>query len=454
MFTILIKYSIAMVHIANPNSIPLLKTDEFLPSVSPWTTFTGFLLVGAVGITVVLASFVKYNVAVQANATLRPAGELRVVQAEIEGSIRQIEVEENQTVQQGQVIAVLEDTKLQIQKSQLQSSIQQNQFQLAQLDAQIRQLDAQILAESQSSSGAVIAAEAEIRRNRHEYQERERTAQAEVEEAIASLELATDEMRRYQQLVADGAVSELQLQEKQTAVRTAQARLARANASLNPTDAAITIAQEQVTQQVARGEATIASLQRERESLLQRQSEVQTQLIREQKELEQVEQNLEQMVIRATSDGVIFKLNLSNPSQVVRPGETIAQIAPNATPMVIKAAVANQDIDRVEVGQMAQLRIDACPYPDYGTLNGVVSAVAPDASGLETATANSGSQSDNQAGNNRTFEVTIQPEATTFGRGIHQCQLQPGMEASASIISREETFLQFVLRKARLIVDL
>jgi HlyD family secretion protein len=437
------------------NSIPIIKADEFLPSISRWTAFSGYFLVGAIGFTIALAAVVKYNVAVKADATVRPSGDLRVVQAELEGTVKQIEIEENQTVRQGDIVAYLDDTKLQIQKNQLQASVQQGQLQLDQFDAQIRLLNAQIAAENRSIDGAIAAAEAETRRNQRELEERQVTTQADFEEAEASLAYAREERNRYQRLVSDGAVSDLQLREKETAVRGAEARLERARAALNPTNASVNAAQEQVTQQVARGQATIAELEKERESLIQRRSEVQTQLIRDRTQLEQTERDLEGTIIRAATSGTVFKLNLSNPSQIVRVGDSVAQIAPNDAPLVIKASVANQDIDKVEVGQLAKVRVNACPYPDYGVLQGTVTAVAPDVSSQDNqSTASTGTQNTSSSSNSRSFEVTIQPDSPVLARQNRECRIQSGMEASATIISREETFLQFVLRKARILADL
>lgn len=51
------------------------------------------------------------------------------------------------------------------------------------------------------------------------------------------------------------------------------------------------------------------------------------------------------------------------------------------------------------------------------------------------------------------YEVMIEPETQTFGQGNNQCALQSGMEARVDIITREETVLQFLLRKARLMTD-
>ncbi|MFM9160890.1 MAG: hemolysin D, partial [Dolichospermum sp.] len=51
------------------------------------------------------------------------------------------------------------------------------------------------------------------------------------------------------------------------------------------------------------------------------------------------------------------------------------------------------------------------------------------------------------------FEVTIKPEKISFGNNDLYCSLQSGMSGTADIISREETVLQFMLRKARLIAE-
>lgn len=51
------------------------------------------------------------------------------------------------------------------------------------------------------------------------------------------------------------------------------------------------------------------------------------------------------------------------------------------------------------------------------------------------------------------YHVTIEPESLFLGKGKNLCPIQLGMEGRVDIISREETVLQFFLRKARLIAD-
>jgi len=86
-----------------------------------------------VGIAIAVASVTKYKVTVKAEANIRPAGELRLVQAAAEGPVMRVWVKENQVVKKGDVIATIDDSRLQTKKSQLQSNIQQTQLQLVQI---------------------------------------------------------------------------------------------------------------------------------------------------------------------------------------------------------------------------------------------------------------------------------------------------------------------------------
>lgn len=436
------------------DGIQALKMDELLPPISRWTPLGGWLLISTIGIALGLSAVARYSVTVKAEASIRPDGELRIVQSELEGTVKHIQVQENQPVQQGDVIAVLDDSTLQSQKSHLQNNIQQSQLQLSQLDAQIQLMTSQILAEARATEQAIAALYPEISRSQNDYQERKQIAEANFEEAQAMLHLAQDQLARYQQLAAVGAVSISQFKEREAAVQMAIAQVERAKAALSPSQAATAITQQQIEQQQSRGAATLASLEREKKSLLQRQAELQSQLLREQQELDQVARDIESSTIRATSDGIILQLNLSNPSQVVRVGDSIAQIAPTNIPLVVKALVPNKSISKVTVGQPAQIRADACPYSDYGTLRGTVTAIAPDSQPLQSSNTNFTLRNESDSSNNRTFTATIQLNDSVLTKGERECSLQAGMEATANIIAREETFLRFVIRKLRLFSDL
>ena len=485
----------------------LVQVDEndFMPAISLWTRLGGMFLAGSVGLLIALSAFTPYKVTVKANAAIRPDGKIKVVQAETPGTIVSIQAQENQTIKQGDVIATIDNSSLETETNLLQNQIQQAQLQLQQLAAQQSALNRQILAETERINNSVAEAEAELNRTRRDFRDRKITSSAQVEEAQANLNLAQVELEqahadlissqatlesqraalksaeskltRYESIAKTGALSKDRMEEaklaylqqeqevrsqqaiveraqsaisrQRQAIAAAQARLNNMVAALNPSNAEIAIAQKRITQAQASGEATLATLNREREVLKQQTIDTQKQLERYNRQLQQTRKNSDRTVIKAPSNGTLFQLNLRNSGQNVQSGTEIAKIAPENSSLLAKAYVKPQDINQITIGQPAQLRISACPYPDYGTLKGEVTQVSPDAIATQ-----GGSTEDNIANSQGLYEVTIQPESLTLSQGAHQCGLQLGMEGEADIIAKEETVLKFFLRKARLVADL
>jgi multidrug efflux pump subunit AcrA (membrane-fusion protein) len=498
---------------SNSDYLPPIQDSDFLPPLGRWTTLSGMVMLAFVGIAIALASITKYKVTVKAEANIRPTGELRIVQAATEGPVRRVSVKENQVVKKGDVIATIDDSRLQTKKSQLQSNIQQSELQIVQINAQISALNSQISAETDRINRVVVAAKAELLHRSRDYRDKQITTVTEVQETEANVRMAQEELHkgqaelksaqanlsatkaalgaarskqnRYQNVAKEGALSKNQLEEAQLAVdqqssaveaqkaviegqkqtierlqQAVVAALARqrgAMAALNPSNAEVAIAQSRIAQEKASGEANEATLDKERLALIQQRIAIEKQLERDLSELQQAKIDLSQTAITATADGIISKLNLRNPGQAVRPGEEIAQIVPSDAPLVVKAAVASENKSKLKVGQNVLLRVSACPYPDYGTLKGKVKAISPDAIAPQRNDANAVAPStttlQKTVAVGSFYEVTIEPESLALHQGKKQCSIQLGMEGRADIISREETVLQFFLRKARLIAD-
>jgi multidrug efflux pump subunit AcrA (membrane-fusion protein) len=533
-----------------PEQLHLVEANEFLPRISKWTSIGTGVLLATFVVGVTLTSVLNYNVTVKVPASIRPVGELRVVQSAMSGSIQNINVQENQVVTQGQAITTIDNSRLQTQKSQLESSIRQTQLQLIQIDAQLRENEIQIAAQISLNNRSIIAAQAQLDGTQRNYEDRQVIATAEmaqaqailtfakaqqersqqqklftaaleeasaaltlakvqrdrlqrekvltatVQEAEAALTLAKVQRDRLQPIVASGAISqnlfeekeqalisaEAKLEqakanaknlqeEKEQAVKTAQAKLEqvkdsaknileekeqalkvaetnlkKAKTAINPTNAGVTVASEQIKQEQARGEATLAALKKERETLLQQHLELQKEIDRTTQELQEIKTDLDRSIVRSPITGTLLQLNLRNPGQVVQPSEAIAQIAPLNAPLLIKARVPAQDIDKVKPGQRVKMQVSACPYPDYGTLNGSVKTIAPDALPLIKNNANP------SLAQVVAYEVTIEPQTLYLG-SERKCYLKSGMEGRSDIISRQETVLQFILRKARFITE-
>ena len=496
-----------IVQVSQSQHEQLVRVDEndFMPAIGPWTRLGGMLLAGSVGVMVALSAFTPYKVTVKANAAIRPNGKINIVQAETPGTVVSIQAQENQTIKKGDVIAKVDNSSLEMEVNLLQNQIQQTQMQLGQIAAQKSALDRQIVAETERINNSVAEAEANLNRSRRDFRDRQITSSAQVEEARANLNLAQVELaqvqaelrsaqanlesqtaalksaesklNRYQSIAEVGALSGDLLEEtklaylqqkqevfaqqavverhesailrQQQAIAASNARLNNLMAALNPSNAEVAIAQKQIAQTQASGQANLATLNREREAIKQQAIETQKQLERYNRQLEQARKNSHQTVIKAPASGTLFQLNLRNSGQNVQLGTEVAQIAPENSSLIAKAYVKPQDINQITIGQPAQLRISACPYPDYGTLKGEVIQVSPDAIPTQ-----GGTTRDDVANSQSLYEVTIKPESLTLTQGAYQCGLQLGMEGEADIIAKEETVLKFFLRKARLISDI
>ncbi|WP_016952662.1 HlyD family efflux transporter periplasmic adaptor subunit [Anabaena sp. PCC 7108] len=483
----------------NSENLHILEANEFLPHIGSWINIGGGVMITMFVVAVSLTTVLYYNVTIKVPATIRPLGELRVIQSAMTGTVKKIQAKENQVVNKGEIIAYLNDSQLQSQKKQLQNTIEQNQLQLIQIDAQIHQINNQIIAQTNLNKRTVIAAQAELNGTKRNYSDQQIAANAEmiqaknavklaqaqlkrlqtekvliatVQEAEAGLKLAKLQRDRLQDIVKSGAVSRNLVEEKDQAVKSAQAKLEQAKSSaknlqeekeqavklaqinlqkakisIDPSNANVTIALEKIKQEQSRGAAILAALKKEREILLQQRLEIQKQQIRTRQELQQLENDLSKSVIRSPTNGTIMQLKLRNSGQVLQISEEIAEIAPLNAPLIIKAHVSAKDIDKVKPGQLVQMQVSACPYPEYGTLKGTVKVVAPD---TIATTQNNSIISTPQVS---IYEVNIEPENIYLGKDDHLCHLKSGMEGRADIISRRETVMQFILRKGRLITD-
>jgi multidrug efflux pump subunit AcrA (membrane-fusion protein) len=479
--------------------------DRFLPSINRWVSIGGVVMMASFGAAIALSTVLKYKVTIQAPASVRPIGELRVVQSTIEGSVTSIAVRENQAIHKGDLIATVKDlrldSKLQTKRSQLTGDIQKAKQQISAIDTQIAALDRQGAAETEQINRSISSIQSELGRADRDYRDRGITTQAEVAEAQAnwrtaqrehqaataeiavvtanlksmqaSYQSALTRSHRYQKAATAGAISTNQLEEAQLtteqqaqsiaaqaatirkqqqivaraaeSVAAAQARVQRSQAMLNPSHSESQIIQQKIARERANGQAAIARIQQERQKLLQQRVEITNQITTNQQEIAQIAIDLQPNQILAPIAGTIQDLNLRNNAQVVHPGDRLAQIMPTGTPLQIKAAVAMADIPQVKIGQVVQMRIAACPYSDYGVGSGKVTEIAADVK----STDKSGVSAPQQPSG--IYEVTIKPDHLALTRGKKSCQMRSGMDGRADIISTEESVFQFMLKKSRLL---
>lgn len=436
-----------LIKTVKPNALSTINTTEFLPSLNRWTTFGSWFIVGIMGLGALASTVVTYKTTVKTEATIRPKGESRLVQTSTEGTITDIMVSNYKPVKKGQIIAYLDNSRLQTQAKQLESNVAKTQGQLSRIKAQLEALEQQMNAELLQSKKAIATAEVELGLAKRVYNDKKIVTSAEVQEAQAQLNLALNEFESYRLLVGNGAISKLKLAEKEAALRTAKARLEKLRARLNPSDAEVKAAQMRIDQEKSQQKATQARFNQSREELIQQQLEVENQLNQDIKELSQVKKDLDSSSIRASATGILYGLKLRNAGQVIRSGETVAQIIPSSTLLEIRANIPTERIGMVKVGQSTQMQVSACPLSVFGSLPGKVKSISPDTNSSNNL---SGNQTSSVEVTQPVYSVIVEPQKQSLKAGQRTCELLPGAEGRLTIISRKETVLSFISRKIRL----
>lgn len=432
-------------------SLDVIRSDEFLPPVSRWVTFGSCFIVLALGGSVVASFFVNYRTAVKADAIIRPVGEPRLIQAQSNGKVMEISATNNQLVEQNEIIARMDTSSAEARAVQLLANLDQGQRRLDQSKAQIAAIEQQIAAETAQAERTIAVSAAGYSQAQRDNQDRAVSAQASVQEAQAQIALAAREAESYQKLVNSGAVSQIQVYEKQAALEAAQSRMVSLQAALNPSTGDVRAARERIEQSRASGLATLAQLQQSKQQLVSQGIEIQEQLQTTEQEIAQVNLELKNSIVRSPTSGVLHELNLRNVGQVVSPGETIAKVIPAGAPVEIKALVPAQEINKVSVGLPAQMRVSACPYTEFGTVPGQVKSVSPD---TVTAPVIAGAASESATVPSSAFySVIIETKTPTLKSDMLQesCALQPGTQGQVTIVSRKETIITFLRRKMGLL---
>ncbi|HEY0080767.1 MAG TPA: HlyD family efflux transporter periplasmic adaptor subunit [Pyrinomonadaceae bacterium] len=163
--------------------------------------------------------------------------------------------------------------------------------------------------------------------------------------------------------------------------------------------------------------------------------EQQNRIARLESERATIETSLRQTTILAPVSGLITTLEVRSPGAVVQAGQTLASIAPAAAPLLVETRVPNKDIALIETGLPVKLKFDAFPYQDYGTIEGRITYVSPDA------------ETDEQA--NSFYKVNIAPEQSAIQAGNKNIPLRPGLAVTADIITERKSILSLLVEPFR-----
>lgn len=140
-------------------------------------------------------------------------------------------------------------------------------------------------------------------------------------------------------------------------------------------------------------------------------------------------------VIRAPVDGVVDKMAVTTIGGVVRPADTLLEIVPDRSPMVVEGAISPNDVDRVQTAQPARIR-----------LSGIGGAITPELRGRITYVGADRVTSPDGLRSYFPVRVSIDPAEVRRYRAL---VLKPGMPAEIFIETGERSMLSYLTRPLR-----
>ena len=195
--------------------------------------------------------------------------------------------------------------------------------------------------------------------------------------------------------------------------------------------------------QIARAQASInetklRKLQRKEDF----RKEVETQISEVQKDvgtrgdqLKAFEDEFERTVIKAPTDGYVVGLEAHTVGGVIKPGDRIMDVVPEGDVLVVEAQLPVNLIDKVRVGQLANMHLQI-------VLGGGVQPVIEG----RVARISADRLTDQRTGApyySARIEITPRGEEEIRKHKIH---VQPGMQADVVVITGARTVLQYLLR--------
>ncbi|MBV9947234.1 MAG: HlyD family secretion protein [Myxococcales bacterium] len=292
-------------------------------------------------------------------------GNISSVSPRISGNVSGVLAVENQPVKEGDVLATIDPVDLRIAVEQARAQVAQAQAQLEAEDPSVPIIQTTNQTAIASAGSDMAAAQAGLSAARKEVDQlTAQLAQAEANDRQAQLEKV-----RSERLVAQGAVSEAEYDQRVNAAAASAANVLALRGSLDA-------ARDRVSQQQAQMIA-IASRFREVQSNAPRQVATRqaTVFVRQaaldlaKAQLEQAERNLGYATIQAPIGGIIAKKSLSVGDHVA-PGQQVIAIA-QTDALWVTANFRETQLERMHPGQPVTVHVDALDLDLHGSVESV-----------------------------------------------------------------------------------
>lgn len=422
------------------SSEPIKITSPTLHA-SIWFTIFVFVAI------VVMACIFKVEVVARGQGKVVPVSRVQVVQPEFDGKITAIHVRNGSEVRQGEVLIELDTTDAEAELNTITAEMTRLRIERARITALVSGIDGSDI-RSETFAADTLHGFAKNTDTGHDfYAEQSRLLSAEIDDLQAAMaQIAAGIVSNSQSAsvtLANIARIEAAIVIQTERLEVAQGLLDRGTSSrsafLDVQGSFTALEKEREVylrelDQKRSQETSLLAEQRsvitaQRNQLLQRRSEIEARLAALEEQLRTAERRVIAAQLTAPMDGVVDQLDVFTIGAVAQSGEQLLRVVPKDQDVEIEAIFANNDIGFVEIGQQANINLDAFPSERFGFVIGAVSDVAADST--ETAEGI------------WIFEVRITPETSRLTSGAESFALRPGMTAVIDIETDQRRLISY-----------
>ncbi len=284
----------------------------------------------------------------------RIEGDDSAVASKTTGRILEVHYREGDHVNQGAVIAVLDDEQIRARERQAQAAVEQAQARVTSAQQQIAVLNQQLLQSQLEASQSKEDAAARVRQAEADLA----AAQSDLAQQESNLTLAEFDRDAYSRLAQSGAVSERQGREAVSKADAQVAAVAAAKRRVEAARGALALAQSTLANPAIRNAAT-AAVERQ---ILQQKAEVSSadfQLSQARAQLAEAEANRSDLTIRAPFEGSIVT-RTAEPGEVIAAGTSIVTML-DLSKVYLRGFIPEGEIGKVKLGQPARIYLDSDP---------------------------------------------------------------------------------------------
>jgi hemolysin D len=402
---------------------------------------------------IVWAAFGQLDIIATAEGKLVPQTLLKIVQPAEAGVVKQLLVNEGDSVKAGQVLARLDTTLASADKAGIASDLDIQKMQRRRIEAELA--DQPMMPKARDEPQRFAQVQSQYLAHRQAYldgldQEKSLLAKAEHERKsamgiVTKLEQTLPTYRRtadaYAKLEKDGFIGGLAAADKEREAIEKARDLDAQRSTVEALSAMIAAQQKKVSQ-----------LQSTYKSELQRElADIRAKIAQLQPNLDKTVYREGLMELRAPQDGTIKDLATTTVGAVVQPGTVVLTLVPEGEQLFADVSIKNEDVGFTQVGQTAQIKLAAYPFQRYGMLTGNVIYLSADA--IENNKPNTTSSAINTNASDpstpasvATYKARVQLDTQLLKdpQG-NRLMLTPGMQVVAEVNQGKRTVLEYLL---------